>query len=339
MKLKKFLVQFGLMTLFAGCGGVHYTVDPSQTTYSREDILAMPDIEFPANYNTDNLKDLKLGVAVKVEGHTVTMKGAVEGLRIDPNLSARLQGQLGELKRFTVYSVHNRNGVKVYKQLSDIGQVSLAESDVIKPDYILNVNVNITKESHAVGTNMGDGAVRHGGDKVLVVAECDANCVDLESNTVYFSEKTRGRHWYLKKPGYDSGEPVKLQEAQDQAAKKAIVEMMNRIGNYFPCGGKVVDVSPSGKRMTLNCGSNRGVAEGQQLVVFIRDNGVDIPLALAEAQEGREESTLDVYKWNADDPDALEHIQRYRLSPGTFATKNDIFAVGYGLPPSKKMDY
>ena len=163
--------------------------------------------------------------------------------------------------------------------------------------------------------------------------------MDLESNTVYFSEKSRGRNWYTKKSGYDSREPQKLAESIDIASKKAIVEMMNKVGNYFPVGGKITDVSPTGKKMSLDKGINQGVAESQQCVVFVRDEGVDIPLALGEAQSGKDECMLEVYKWNEDDPDAQVLIERYRRSPSSFAQENEIFAVGYGLPPSKKMEY
>jgi hypothetical protein len=73
--------------------------------------------------------------------------------------------------------------------------------------------------------------------------------------------------------------------------------------------------------------------------VFVRDEGVDIPLALGEAQSGKDECMLEVYKWNEADPDAQVLIERYRRSPSSFAQENEIFAVGYGLPPSKKMEY
>ena len=216
--------------------------------------------------------------------------------------------------------------------MSDVGEVSLAAPAApISPDDVLNLNVNIKKERH----------VQPGlaGEKVFVVAECDANCHNFATHTVHFSEKSRGREWYAKKAGFDAGEEAKLREAIDKAAKKAILEMMNRVGNYFPVGGQVLDVTPTGRQMTLDCGTNRGVGEGQQLVVFVRDNGVDIPLALAEAEAGRDECTLDVYKWNEDDPDAAEFIKLYKKSPSTFCGENKIFAVGYGLPPSKKMEY
>lgn len=339
MKSMKILMPILSLALFCGCLSTQtYTTDPNQTTFSREDILKMPDIQFPANYNTDNFKAVKMAVAVgKIEGVEVA-QGELKDMRVDPGLSTRLQGQFAGLKRFTVYSVFNRDGVSFFKELGDLGEVSVAEvQKPVRPDYILNLNVKITKERNTIVDTVG--AVGSRDDRVIVVAECDANCIDLNSNTVYFSEKSRGRKWYAKKPGYDSREAQKQSEAIDVATKKAIVEMMNKVGNYFPVGGKVTDVTPSGKQMALDKGEKQGVAEEQQCVVFIRDKGVDIPLALAEAESGKDECTLDVYKWNDSDPDARLFIGRYKKSPGTFADENEIFAVGYGLPPSKKMEY
>ena len=339
--MKKINILFGVAVavVLCGCQTVTYTTDPNQTTFSREDILDMPSIQFPANYNTEDFKAVKMAVAVgRLEGFAVDQSGKRTELEVDQGLSARLQGQFAGLKRFTVYSVFNRDGVNFFKELGDIGEVEMVEAkSAIKPDYILSLNINITKERNTrIDTVDGRGSLD---EKVLVVAECDGNCVDLESNTVYFSEKSRGRNWYTKKSGYDSRESQKLAESIDIASKKAIVEMMNKVGNYFPVGGKITDVSPTGKKMSLDKGINQGVAESQQCVVFVRDEGVDIPLALGEAQSGKDECMLEVYKWNEDDPDAQVLIERYRRSPSSFAQENEIFAVGYGLPPSKKMEY
>ena len=339
--MKKINILFGVAVavVLCGCQTVTYTTDPNQTTFSREDILDMPSIQFPANYNTEDFKAVKMAVAVgRLEGFAVDQSGKRTELEVDQGLSARLQGQFAGLKRFTVYSVFNRDGVNFFKELGDIGEVEMVGAKAaIKPDYILSLNINITKERNTrIDTVDGRGSLD---EKVLVVAECDGNCVDLESNTVYFSEKSRGRNWYTKKSGYDSRESQKLADSIDIASKKAIVEMMNKVGNYFPVGGKITDVSPTGKKMSLDKGINQGVAESQQCVVFVRDEGVDIPLALGEAQSGKDECMLEVYKWNEDDPDAQVLIERYRRSPSSFAQENEIFAVGYGLPPSKKMEY
>lgn len=329
------------VAVLCGCETtVTYTTDPNQTTYSREDVLKMPDIQLPANYNTDDFKTLKMGVAVaKLEGREIDRNGKIKELSVDPDLSARLQGQFASLKRFTVYSVFNRDGVQFFKEVSDVGDVSISESKTpISPDYILSLNIRITKERHVAGRTDESGAVHFHGEKVFVVAECDGNCMDVQTHTCYFSEKSRGRQWYAKNAGFDASEKAKLAGAIDAAAKKAILEMMNKVGNYFPVGGKVTDVTPSGKQMAMDKGEDQGVAESQQCVIFVRDNGVDIPLALAEAESGKDECTLDVYKWNDEDPDAAYFIEKYKAGPTTFAEENAIFAVGYGLPPSKKME-
>lgn len=269
--MKKINILFGVAVavVLCGCQTVTYTTDPNQTTFSREDILDMPSIQFPANYNTEDFKAVKMAVAVgRLEGFAVDQSGKRTELEVDQGLSARLQGQFAGLKRFTVYSVFNRDGVNFFKELGDIGEVEMVEAEAsIKPDYILSLNINITKERNTrIDTVDGRGSLD---EKVLVVAECDGNCVDLESNTVYFSEKSRGRNWYTKKSGYDSRESQKLAESIDIASKKAIVEMMNKVGNYFPVGGKITDVSPTGKKMSLDKGINQGVAESQQCVVHL----------------------------------------------------------------------
>lgn len=334
MRRKTFYMATLAVVLLMGCSTSNYTLNPRQTTFSREDVLSMPDIQFPANYSAENFKDLKVAVSVKVEG-----RGAQGAIDIDPGLSRRLQGQVAELKRFTVYNLFVKDGLQQYEELQDVGDAKLAERvATIRPDYVLNVMVNLKEEKHRQTMHRGE-VVQARGEMVFVVAECDANCIDLGTDTVYFSEKSRGRAFCGLKAGYDSNAEKKLAKARDVAAKNAIVEMCNRIGSYFPVGGKVTDVSPTGKSLQVDSGTDFGLGPAQQCVVFVRDEDVDIPLALAEAETGKRESKMVIYKWNDDDPDARPWIDLYRKNASAFVDDNDIYVVGWGLPPSKTLNH
>ena len=169
-----------IASVLCGCQTVTYTADPNQTVFSREDILDMPSIQFPANYNTEDFKAIKMAVAVgRLEGFAVDQSGKRTDLEVDQNLSARLQGQFASLKRFTVYSVFNRGGVNFFKELGDIGEVEMVEAkSTIKPDYILNLNINITKERNTHNNTVCLQSVDAACDKVVFCDEHGAGVYD-----------------------------------------------------------------------------------------------------------------------------------------------------------------
>ena len=98
-----------VVTLLCGCATERDINDRPLPLkyYSRAELEDMDSVQLPANYSVDNLKKLQLGVAFSV-------KSADGKLKIDPALSGRLQTEMAKLKRFTVFSMHKRNGVKAF---------------------------------------------------------------------------------------------------------------------------------------------------------------------------------------------------------------------------------
>jgi len=71
-----------------------------------------------------------------------------------------------------------------------------------------------------------------------------------------------------------------------------------------------------------------------QMVVYTRVNGVDLPLAIAEAHPGRTTSNAVVWRWNREDPYAKRVVQDLRDDPGWLDT-HQLWAVSAGMavPP------
>lgn len=311
-------------------------VDPILTTFSREQLEDMDEIKLPMNYNVDNFRQLQLAVHFSaVPGVDKTTGGE---LSVDPNLSSRLQTEMAKLKRFTVYSAHNRDGVMFFEELADVDpNARLAQPKKVKDiDLVLSAKITVTKETQR----------RYYDTALIYEVECDISCEDLKTHTVKFADKALGRTVRSLVPtrtgrvmaGYiDKDE----QQAITKAAIKALAVVANKLGNTFPVGGKIVGVSGSGDRMQLDKGFEDGIGENQQCVIFVNDGGVDIPLALAEATPRPDGSSLHVYKWNKSDADAKPLIREYQDNPKQFLKQNKIYAVGYGLsvPPDWEKAY
>ena len=321
------IVGLGLLILAAGCSTPELQLDPKLRTYSREELEDMDEIEMPSNYSVDNFRKLQLGVAFEVLPGVDKKTG--EALAIDPNLSTRLQTEMAKLKRFTVFSAHNRSGVTIFEALSDVDdQVKLqAPTDVKAIDLILSGKLTVSKER-----------VDRYNDTILIYeVECDFSCEEAKTREVKFAEKARGRTARKvvlsfsgrKMAGYDDKDE---QQAITHAAMKALAVMANKLGNAYPVGGRVTGISASGERMTAQVGYEEGFGKNQQCVIFVSDEGVDIPLALAEAVPKNDgTSSLVVYRW-ANSADAKPMVKALRKNGRVFPRNNKVYAVGYGLP-------
>lgn len=322
-----------VVALAVGCSTPELKLDPSLTTYSREMLEDMDEIELPANYSVENFKKLQMGVAFELVPGVDKKTG--EALTVDPNLSTRLQTEMAKLKRFTIFSAHNRGGVSFFQELADVdGDVQLKEASNVKAvDLVLSGKVTVTKERQD----------RYNDTVTIYEVECDFSCEDMATRTVKFAEKAKGRTARKvllsfsgrKMAGFDDKDE---QQAITQAAMKALAVVANKLGNTYPIGGKITGVSGSGERMTLAAGFEEGIGKNQQCVIFVDDGGVDVPIALAEAApKNNGTSTLTVYRW-AKSADAKPLVKELRKNARDFAKNNKVYAVGYGLPVPPEWD-
>lgn len=332
MKTMPRVLSLSALALVAvmGCRAPELDLEPKLTTFSREDIEDMDEIVLPTNYNIENFRKLQLGVAFEAVDGKDLKTG--EPLIVSRELSTRLQTEMAKLKRFTVFSAHNRAGVTYFQELSNVeGNVKLTKATDVKDlDLILSGTITVTKERQD----------RYNDTLLIYEVECDFSCEDLRTRQVKFAEKAKGRtarkqvlsYSGRKIAGYSEADE---QQAIEQAAMKALAVVANKLGNTYPVGGRVTGISSTGNRMTLDKGFEDGVGNAQQCVIFVDDGGVDVPIALAQASPSTDSSNLVVYRWNDDDDDAEILLDQLEDNPKQFLRDNDVYAAGYGLsvPP------
>lgn len=330
MKLQKFSLYGGLAVtmLLCGCASTPTGNDRPLPLkyYTKAELEDMDTVQLPSNYSVDNFKKLQLGVAFSVTAKDGKVK-------VDPALSGRLQTEMAKLKRFTIFSMHNRNGVKAFERVADLDEsVKLDEaSDVKNINLILNASMVISCDVHEL----------HNEKEYVYVADCDFNCEDLKTRTVLFAEKARGvygRKVRYSLTGQNYGSTTE-EVAIQSAALRALAIVANKLGNTFPTGGRVTSISGSGETMAMAAGYNEGIGAKQQVAVFLTEEGLDIPLAFAEAAPKNDgTSMLSVYKWNTSHKDAKPIIKELQESPRKFlknykGEKTDgLFAVAFGMP-------
>jgi len=317
---------------------------PKLTHYGKNDLVDKGEITLPPGFSKEDMTELVMGVAFKASDKLPSnVAPGEEPLPVDPNMSVTLQTYMDKLKRFTMVALHGsdtENDLAAVAEYSE-GKIELAEQEKpVKINVLLQCNVVCTKARTVV---RGVGS-QPDSEQLVYKVYLMATCKDLRKGTVLFSEPVVGRtrpHVVTMVNGRPRGGfDVKSQSsAIEKAAMNAIIELANKLGNRFPAGGHVIAVSRSGDSMTLDKGANEGVGMGQQCVIVMDDEGVNIPLALAEAYPETTESkaALKIYRWNETDKDAKEIMNEFKASPRGFfnANKNNLYAVCYGmaLPP------
>ena len=286
-------------------------------------------VSMPPNANTQNFR--KLGLAVLFQNISVIDRNTGKQLKVDPNLSKRLQVEMGKLKRYTIVDLHSDNGF--LEDMEDAGLANVATpGEQRQIDLLLSGSMTIAKEIHELSDYT----------QVRYVAEFDFICKDLKDGTQKFAEKASGlaarkQRWSIiggMRGGFSEEEEF---AACREAAIKAIAVVANKLGNTYPAGGRIVGCTASGERMTLDRGFEQGIAGGQQCVVFVEDEGVKIPLCYARAEPSDNTSGIIPYAWNKTSKDAVFFRKKFNADPKAFIKDYATYAVGYGIP-SNPMD-
>lgn len=325
MKNALFYVAAAALLLMCGCATAPTARGPIPAKYySKAELEDLDEVKLPPNYSVDNFRKMQMVMNVKVvagDGKT----------KIDKTLSGRMQTEMAKLKRFEIFSLHNRSKVEL-DAIGDLDEeVKVVSADNVKAsDLMLTGTIKVT---------VAENDLRN--EKVFVYsADGDFSCEDAKTRTVYFAEKARGvwdRKVRYSLTGQAHGNVSEAQAIQI-ACLRCLAIVANKLGNTFPAGGRVTNITGSGDTMVMKAGQHEGIAPNQQVCVFLSEDGLDIPVAFAEATPKNDgTSQLRVYRWNLDNPDAKQIVKEIRGSGRTFLKnyrgdkKNGLYAVAFGM--------
>ncbi len=326
------------LVLLAGCAvlGIAGCSSPAPDLtrggcFGDRDMFASGEIKMPVNYNKDNFRKLLMGVVV--QNVKIDSDGERQLVSENPayGLSVRLQTEMVKLKRFSVFSAFNNGGVTFFKALGG-GPDMPDEISRRQLDLVLTLNLILSVEKHE--------RVR---DNLLIYeVDIDASCEDLRTHEVMFAEKSRGQVKRVEKISVTGNKlggywDKDTRQAFQQAALEAISSIAVKLGNYYPVGGHIIGFA--GDRMTLDCGFLRGVGKDMQMVVYTSVNGVDIPLAVAEASPADTSANLKIWRWNTDDPYAESIIEQMK-EDADWLENHECYAVSLrmAVPPEWDRD-
>ncbi|MEQ8819134.1 MAG: hypothetical protein RLY93_02740 [Sumerlaeia bacterium] len=283
-------------------------------------------IELPENYNENNYRRLKMAVFF----NDVSVRAGEISPDIVETVSARLQTEMAELKRFTIESIHNRGGMDTMAALHDIGEANLVRPSIDSlqaTDLVLSAAVTLTREHHEMWDH----------DKLIYEVEVDFNCEDVATRTVAIAGKAKGqsvREQALTLKGSRMGGYSDEDERQAiyNACMLALANFARQMGGQYPVGGRVTGML--GNRMTVDRGFEHGITKGMPMVIYTTISGVDLPLAVASATPSEYDSNLVVQRWEDRDPYAVDIVSKMRQDPNWLRT-NTLHAVALtaSVPP------
>ena len=319
------VTAMGVALLVCGCATAPSGRGPLPVKYySKAELQDMDEVKLPANYSIDNFRKMQMVLNIKVESADGKSK-------INKSLSTRMQTEMAKLKRFEIFSLHSRSKVEL-DAIGDIDdEVKVVSADKVKAsDLILTGTIKVTCAINELRN-----------EKVYVYsADGDFSCEDAKTRTVYFAEKARGV-WDRKVRYTLTGQAhgnVSEEQAIQTACLRCLALIANKLGNTFPSGGRVTNITGSGDTMVMAAGQHEGIAPNQQVCVFLSEDGLDIPIAFAEATPKNDgTSQLRVYRWNTDNDDAEAIVDEIRGSARKFLKnykgdkKNGLYAVAFGM--------
>lgn len=275
------------------------------------------------------------------------------------NELAVLQRQKNEvMKAGADYNVSTEEEVRYVKQiekLQDRLRQKQGEINAVDPDYKVLITFNNVKEEQKLSeqktlvyfkvilTYEIIDNKKHIG-KIIKSDKIHGSSKRYKIHAANWNKVLRRNIWsQIKGHGMPSmGVTRKGAVARDdiaaftQATERVAKIFVNRLGNSFPAGGKIVDwEEASGQhRVVIDSGLEHGVLKNQIMVLYKQKrNGAVTPFAVAEIVGLPEKkSTLQIIKWKDDDPFANKVISALKVSNYELASNEDCYAVAIAMP-------
>jgi hypothetical protein len=329
-------------TAIVACSPPTSRVVTSNRTYvDKKDLKKKGDFTLPKNAGSP-MASKQVVLYMKIE---TTHSGAVALTPgAEQSLNTFIEAQVPRLKRFQVYGVYNTGARRLAEEMADQGRMAATEAkELPAADVTLNISVDIQTEENvfAGAKDPFDGKPK---DSVIVYKVDTKASLQDSSGRVLTSQnyigmvrrdivelrKADGTRQFVG--GFDPKNGENVNAAIQAAARKVLTDIAALLGETYPVTGRVMGMSASGARMSIDKGVEQGLTNETQMVIWADDEaGVATALAYAncEALDGR--STLNIYGWNTSSPDASPIISKIQKDPSLVKGMN-MYATSIGIP-------
>ena len=300
---------------------------------SREALFESENIELPSNYDVKAFN--KMTIAAYVD-HVRFEKDA-KTTQIDNGIIAKLlENELARTKRYEVLT-RNCDACDyevAFQAENTVEEGSIQLGEQLNPEYVFETSI-------ALGTvikKMSDH------NEIIFRSLVTTKVVDPTSGKIIHSFEPIRHNMPAKRffamegkflGGFDYRKQNELQEAYKEAAQKAIQVLVNRTMDYYPVGGRVTNFRNG--RFAIDAGIDQGFATKQPVVLFLSDDGLDIPIASGEVTPKTNGGSGVMFIWKEDDLDAEDVQKKLEAMGKDYLKRNKIYAVSVGTPEDWKL--
>jgi hypothetical protein len=300
---------------------------------SREALFESENIELPSNYDVKAFN--KMTIAAYVD-HVRFEKNA-KTTKIDNGIIAKLlENELARTKRYEVLT-RNCDACDyevAFQAENTVEDGSIQRGEQLNPEYVFETSI-------ALGTVIKN---LRSHDEIIFRSLVTTKVVDPTTGKIVHSFEPIRHNMPAKKflvidgeykGGFDFRNHNELQEAYKEAAQKAIQVLVNRTMDYYPVGGRVTNFRNG--RFAIDAGIDQGFATKQPVVLFLSDDGLDIPIASGEVTPKTNGGSGVMFIWKEDDLDADDVKKKLEAMGKDYLKRNKIYAVSVGTPEDWKL--
>ncbi|WP_461536943.1 hypothetical protein [Spongorhabdus nitratireducens] len=339
--MKKIILTVLMAGILAGCQTtsglkINSEADISANTLiekvDREALMDSKNIELPGNYDVRAFSKISLAAYID----NIAFEKDALATTINNGIVAKLlENELARTKRFEVLT-RNCDACEyeiAFQAENTVDEGAIQQGEKLNPDYVL-------ESSMALGTVFKKKSDH---SEIIFRSLVTTKIVNPTTGEIIHSFEPIRFNMPAKRffsiegkflGGFDYRKPNELQEAYREVAQKSIQALVNKVMNYYPVGGRVTNLRYG--RFAIDSGINQGFAVKQPVVLFLSDDGLDIPVASGEVTPKQDGGSGLLFIWKENEPFAAEVQKKLEAMGKEYLKRNKIYAVSVGTPESWK---
>lgn len=299
----------------------------------KEALYESENIELPSNYDVRAFSRVRIAAYVD----RVSFEKDARVTEIDNSIIAKLlENELARTKRYEVLT-RNCDACDyevAFQAQNTVDEGAIQVGEQMNPDYVFATSV-------ALGSVIKK---KDNANEVIFRSLITTKVVNPTTGEIIHSFEPIRHNMPAKRffmmegqmlGGFDVTDPNELQEAYKEAAQKGIQVLVNRTMDYYPVGGRVTNYRNG--RFAINSGINQGFATKQPVILFLSDDGLDIPIASGEVTPKGDSGSGVMFIWKEDDIDAKDTKQQLEAMGKEYLKRNKVYAVSVGTPEDWKL--
>ncbi|WP_240478257.1 penicillin-binding protein activator LpoB [Photobacterium aquae] len=334
--MKKYLSLAVMIAAISGCQSTSLKINSEADVdvnskihrVNKEALYESQNIQLPSNYDVKAFS--KMSIAAYVDH--IRFENDAEKTTIDTGIIAKLlENELARTKRYEVLT-RNCDACDyevAYQAENTQEEGAIQRGNQLNPDFVFETSV-------ALGSVIKKKSDHN---EIIFRSLVTTKVVDPQTGRIIHSFEPIRHNMPAKRffmvegtflGGFDYRKQNELQEAYKEAAQKAIQVLVNRTIDYYPVGGRVTNFRNG--RFAIDAGINQGFATKQPVVLFLSDDGLDIPIASGEVTPKAESGSGVLFTWKEDDLDAQDVQKNLEAMGKEYLKRHKIYAVSVGTP-------